>query len=112
MPLSILDAANSPNFNVAKWGDSRRALVRNNERKGNGAPRAAFAIRKLREIRFDSKIEAAKVVNVETPKVPVVQMLSTVNMGMTVAAMRKIAKKRGHSGYSKLRKAELFAMLA
>lgn len=117
MPFSILDTNNSPNFNVAEWGDSRRALVRENGRKGNGACKVAYSARRLRSIRFDSQIQAVKVVNVETPtvavvKVPVVQMLSNVNMGMTVAAMRKIAKKRGHKGYSKLLKADLCAMLA
>ena len=107
---------NSPHFNPRLWRSSRLALMSANE------PKATVVL--PRQIVTDAEIESAKVVNVETVavetvavetpivKVPFVQMLSNVNMGMTVAAMRKIAKKRGLKGYSKLRKADLCARLA
>ena len=97
---------NSPFFRASRWRASRLALMSANE------PKATIVL--PRQTVTDTDIEAAKVVNVETPtvKVPCVQLLSTVNMGMTVSAMRKIAKKRGLKGYSKLRKADLCARLA
>lgn len=96
---------NSPYFNASRWRGSVLALATANE------PKAIVVLPKATVT--DAQIEAQKVVNVERPiGSPVVQVLSAVNMGLTVTAMRKVAKKRGLKGYSKLLKADLCAILA
>ena len=97
---------NSRFFNPCLWRSARLALMFENGRKGVGVAKVGGSVNRLKALRFDTKVEEQKVVNVATPVV-VAKALN-----LTVKALRALAKARGLSGYSKLRKAELETLLA
>jgi hypothetical protein len=108
-------------FNERGWASSAIALENANKFKRTQAPVAA-KVDRLKTLRFDAKVEAAKVVNRETPKatpVPGGYMVPSQDhrkvaklAGLTVKALRALAKDAGLKGYSKARKADLVAMLS
>ena len=103
---------NSPYFNENRWAQSVNGLALANRPKRQQAATLQRASGKLRAMQpavvTDAQIESAKVVNVETVKVAKALNVPT----GTVKVLRAAAKARGFKGYSKLRRAELLALLA
>jgi hypothetical protein len=128
-----LSSPNSPFFNERNWVASREALAFANAPKTALAKVASATIprmtqaapvgRKVAALKFsrnpisaeivtDAEIEAAKVVNTETPTVTdtkAAELLGLANL--TVKKLRAVCRARGFKGYSKLKKAELLTML-
>ena len=108
MSYSIVDNNNSPNFNIHNWGHSRRVLDRANSPKANVVNVTATVARlaRIQTPVTDARIEAAKVVNVETPDRKRAELL-----GYTVKTLRAQCKVEALAGYSKAKKATLVDML-
>jgi hypothetical protein len=95
-------------FNERGWAASAIALENANKFKRRQAPVEA-KVDRLKALRFDAKVEDAKVVNrSDDAKVAEMAGLSK----LTVAKLRAVCKARGLKGYSKAKKADLLAMLA
>ena len=119
----------STNFCPIGWIATSRQLELNNEasdklgREILAARKAGLTVSAYREHRSEAarkvakvtvaQIEAAKVVNREVAESAKLDNAATLArlMGLTVKSLRSLAKFDGLTGYSKLRKAELAAML-